>query len=97
MGEEQEAWEDLGRGASERKESGRGGLAKMRTENTSHLSYSHMLSLATCSSPRRKGLCESIISSFKISCTLDSRIPALSLGYCRVQSEGSEAQKGSGP
>lgn len=37
-----------------------------------------------------------MISSFKASYSLDPGIQALSLGNCRVQSEGSEAQKGSG-
>lgn len=52
-GEEQEAWEDLGRGASERKETE--GQAEVRTENTSPLPCPHTLSLATSSSSR-KGL-----------------------------------------
>lgn len=37
-----------------------------------------------------------MVSSFKGSYSLDPGIQALSLGNCRVQSEGSEAQKGSG-
>ena len=52
--EEQEAREDPGRGASERK--GSGGLPEVRIGNTSPASCPHILSLAANSSLDWKGL-----------------------------------------